>query len=74
MIIFCIIVKSFLNNESLGAGNIATVMKEIEDLKEDIGDNLYLGALVGRVGVLLAEEEGDKGIGGLDDIDSDYEN
>lgn len=74
MIIFCIIVKSFLNNESLGAGNIATVMKEIEDLKEEMGDNLYLGALVDRVGVLLAEEEGDKGIGGFEDIDSDYEN
>ena len=74
MIIFCIIVKSFLNNESLGAGNIATVMKEIEDLKEEIGDNLYLGALVSRVGVLVTEEEGERGVVGLEDIDSDYEN
>lgn len=66
--------KSFLNNESLGAGNIATVMKEIEDLKEEIGDNLYLGALVSRVGVLVTEEEGERGVVGLEDIDSDYEN
>jgi hypothetical protein len=74
MIIFCIIVKSFLNNESLGTGNISTVIKEIEDLKNEMGDNFYLSTLVSRVGTLIAEETDEKLVEFLEDVDSDYEN
>ena len=58
VLIFCIIIKSFINNESLGTTK-GTVLKEIEDIKGELEGQRYFVALFTRVERLLGILNGD---------------
>lgn len=54
MLIFCIIMKSFLNSEGQ-QGNRETVLKELEELKSDIEGNHYFYVLLSRIERIIDE-------------------
>jgi len=79
VLIFCIIVKSFLNNEAGQiAGNKATVLKELEDLRKETESNRYFTVLFYRIerliGMFTDDEERNEGeIVEIESPDSDLE-
>lgn len=79
VLIFCIIVKSFLNNESGQiAGNKGTVIKELEELRKETESNRYFTVLFYRIERLInqfaGEEELKEGVAvEIENLDSDLE-